>query len=257
MSLVEVAPCMSLFIRGKLYGLCLPAAEMIQACIGQSVVLQFCQPVAGRREVVGQSSVIGQELHLDVHAMGMRSVELERFSDQVVVPPHQLEIALQQMQQVKVPRDGVVERYFVGVIKAPHLTVAPQIVCGPQDEIDLGVLVRHPLQRGPEPGLRARVVDDQNRVIRGRGTYRPDSIQEVCRNAVPDYHMKHTLSACLSRITHFASRDRQPFRRRRFRQGTAGSESTMVASYVSPACHQPIGQTAALLVHASGMPKAA
>ena len=94
---------------------------MIQACIGQSIVPQFCQSIVSGREVVGQSSVMGQELRLDVHAIGMRSVELERSFDQVVIPPHQLKIALQQMQQVKVLRDSVVERYFVGVIKASTL----------------------------------------------------------------------------------------------------------------------------------------
>ena len=120
---IEIVAGVSLLVRAELHFPFGPAAEMIQPRVGQSVFSQLEKSIVHRDQLVSEFLVMRQDLHLNIHATGMGRIEIEGFLDQLVIPPHHLEVTLQQMQQVELLGDGVLERYFIRVVQSADLTV--------------------------------------------------------------------------------------------------------------------------------------
>jgi hypothetical protein len=74
----------------------------------------------------------------------MRGKYLVAFLCNVTVPPQDLEITLDEVQQVKAPIDCVSERDLVSRIQTSNLAVLPDIICGPQNKIYVVVMARYP-----------------------------------------------------------------------------------------------------------------
>lgn len=197
---LEVAGRMEGLVGVEAHSEALPAAEMIEARVGEAIVAELHDAVDWRADqVVRERGVPGQQLRPQVHAARVGLVEGERATHELVIPPEHLKVGLDEVEQVDVARDRHGEGLGIGDIELADLPVALDVVAGSEQDLDALVLLVEAVELPAQRPVRARVVDHEDGVVGSDGAHRADGVQEVDGLLVAHHDVEHRGSRCAGR----------------------------------------------------------